>query len=262
MKILIIVLTLLSTIFAKELIYVPVPLFNEHQTLEENKPLIDYLSKKLNVEIKIRYIQDYEEILSEFKAQKIDFIQIGALPYMTLKALSNELKPILFFKEKSGNDRYRCAIISAFDGANSINEINSKMALTQGLSTCGYFSASYLLKKNGVDIEKIGYKNFNSHEDVIKEVILGHFKTGSIKSSIAKSYSNMSIKILKESDEFPSFALAINSKKIDETLQKKVVDILMQVDKNVSKEFIAGKYGFSIADEEAYNTLKKINHDK
>ncbi|NWF66833.1 MAG: PhnD/SsuA/transferrin family substrate-binding protein, partial [Campylobacterales bacterium] len=206
----IVITSFFQLLIAKELIYVPLPINHEESVIEDNKIFIDYVSKVINKPIKIKYIKKYDDIIKEFKENKIDLIQIGPLPYVTLKSEFSQIEPILFFKEKGGIDKYTCAIVSTFDGPTKVEEINSKIALTQPLSTCGYFLASYLLKNKNIDIDAIGYDYLGSHDDVIEHIILDRYKSGSVKTSVAEKYSNMSIKIVAESELLPSFVLAVN----------------------------------------------------
>lgn len=141
MKVLILSLLVVLFLFpppgAAELVYVPLPLENAEAVIASQAPMIRYLAEKLGVQIRIRYEKDYQQILQLFKEGKIDLVQLGPLPYVTLKKEYPQVQPLAIINESDGKPAYTCALVTSFDGPQSVQEINSPLTLPQALSTCG-----------------------------------------------------------------------------------------------------------------------------
>jgi phosphonate transport system substrate-binding protein len=143
----------------------------------------------------------------------MDFAYLGPLPYVTLRDKFDQAIPLVHFLEKSGKPSYTCAIISA--GAPLATGLkNKKIALTQPLSTCGYLSTDGLLHKVGSGLDQNKYRYLGKHDAVAEAVASGEFDFGGIKTSIAKNFEHLGVKILSETAPIPSFALIANGKRL------------------------------------------------
>jgi len=120
-----------SLVMARELVYAPLPIENQATVVGSHAPMIQYLAEKLGVTIRIRYEKDNNRTVQLFKEGKIDLIQLGPLPYVTLKKEYARTLPLVIFNEADGKPFYTCALVTSFDGPPSVGEINSPLALTQ-----------------------------------------------------------------------------------------------------------------------------------
>jgi phosphonate transport system substrate-binding protein len=234
-----------SLVMARELVYAPLPIENQATVVGSHAPMIQYLAEKLGVTIRIRYEKDNNRTVQLFKEGKIDLIQLGPLPYVTLKKEYARTLPLVIFNEADGKPFYTCALVTSFDGPPSVGEINSPLALTQFFSTCGHFSATLLLRGHHLDLEKLGYEYMGTHENVALAVIREEYKTGCLKTSVAQRYENLTLKILQETPPFPGFVIAGNAITMEPAQLEKIRSILMQTSPAERADWKTGRNGFS-----------------
>lgn len=246
---------------ARELVYVPLPIENQPTVLMDHAPMMNYLAEKLGMTIRIRYERDDTRILQLFKEGKVDLVQLGPLPYVTLKKEYARAQPLVIMNEEDGRPFYTCALVTSFDGPQSVEDIDSPLALTQFFSTCGYFSASLLLKQQKLDIEKLGYEYLGTHEDVALAVVRGEFKTGSLKTAFARRYENLTLKVLQETPPFPGFAIVGNTVTLTPEQLGQIRDILLQAPPEIRSAWRAGQYGFSPVSGNDYDQFTRYMYD-
>lgn len=234
-----------AALAARDLIFVPMPIENQAAVIANHTSMIHYLSEKLGVTIRIRYEKNHYRILQLFKEGKVDLAQLGPLPYVTLKKEYARTKPLAMINEADGKPCYTCALVTSFDGPPSVEKINSPVALTQFFSTCGYFSASLLLKGYDLDLEKLGYDYLGTHENVALAVVRGELKTGSLKTAVARRYENLALKILVESPPLPGFVLVGNTITLTPEQLEQISDLLIQATPEIRASWKTGKHGFS-----------------
>jgi phosphonate transport system substrate-binding protein len=242
---------------ARELVYIPLPVENQAALVAAHTPMIDYLSEKLGVTIRIRYEKDYHRIFQLFKEGKADLVQLGPLPYATLKKEYARTRPLAIMNGADGKPRYTCALVTSFDGPQSVEKIMSPLALTQALSTCGHFSASLLLKRRGLDLEKLGYDYLGTHENVALAVVRGEFKTGSMKTAVARRYENLTLKILAESPPLPEFVIAGSAIILTPEQLERISVLLIQATPEVRASWQAGRHGFSPVSENDFEPFTR-----
>ncbi|MBA3008466.1 MAG: PhnD/SsuA/transferrin family substrate-binding protein [Proteobacteria bacterium] len=261
MKVLILSLLVVLFLFpppgAAELVYVPLPLENAEAVIASQAPMIRYLAEKLGVQIRIRYEKDYQQILQLFKEGKIDLVQLGPLPYVTLKKEYPQVQPLAIINESDGKPAYTCALVTSFDGPQSVQEINSPLTLPQALSTCGHLSAALLLKDHQPDLEQLGYQYLGNHEKVALAVVRGEFKAGVMKTQVARKYQNLTLKVIKETVPFPGFVIVGNKKTLDIKQAMQIGQLLIQVSPETRSSWITGKDGFSVAADKDFDLLTR-----
>lgn len=230
---------------ARELVFVPLPLENQAAVVDAHTPMIDYLSEQMGVPIRIRCEKDHYRILQLFREGKVDLVQLGPLPYTTLKNEYAHNRLLAMVNEADGKSTYTCALVTSFDGPQSVETIDSPLGLVQFYSTCGYFSASLLLKAHGLDLEKLGYAYLGTHENVALAVIRGESKTGCIKTSMAKRYENLTLRILEESPPLPALVLVGNTVTLTAAELARISELLIEATPEVRGSWKAGRHGFS-----------------
>jgi phosphonate transport system substrate-binding protein len=246
---------------ARELVFVPLPIENQAAVITDHTPMIQYLSEKLGVTIRIRYEKDHHRILQLFKEGKVDLVQLGPLPYTTLKKEYARSRPLAIMNEADGKPCYTCALVTSFDGPQSVEKINSPLALTQFFSTCGYFSASLLLKEHDLDLEKLGYDYLGTHENVALAVVRGEFKTGSMKTAVVRRYENLTLKILEESPPLPGFVIVGNTVTLTPEQLEQISNLLIQATPEVRVSWKVGRYGFSPVSDNDFEQFTHYMHE-
>jgi phosphonate transport system substrate-binding protein len=245
---------------AKDLVYIPLPLEDKESVVADQTPMINYLAEKLGVSIRIRYEKDYDRILKLFKEGEVDLVQLGPLPYWTLKKEYPQAQPLAIMNEADGKAFYTCALVTSFDGPQSVQDIRSPLALPQPLSTCGYFSARLLLHDHNPDLEQLGYCYLGNHSNVALSVIRGELKTGIMKTSVAKKYDNLTLKILQETPSLPGFVIVGNSATMQAEQLQQLGQILIQADAQTRSSWVIGIDGFSVVSDQDFALFNR--HEK
>ena len=250
-------LTLVS--YAKDkrtIVFSPLPTKSSFQVLKDFLPFTSYLENKLNIKIKYEYKSNYKDILDGIKNGSIDMAYLGPLPFVSLKQEYSKVRPIVTFVEKNGKHNYRC-VLAKFKADKVDLSKKIKVALTQPLSTCGYFMSSILLnEKYKLDISKLSYDYKMSHDNALLSVLSGDFLLAGAKDSIAKKHSSLGIEILASSQLLPGFTLVTNNKTLEDTFINKLQNTILEIPKTVYKNWKGkGSYGFVKASHEDYGDL-------
>ena len=140
-KIAILLVFISSFLFSdiKTLVFAPLATKDIKSIHMQFLPMIRYLEKNLGVKIKIDYNSSYDTLLEKIISGKIDIAYLGPLPYLSLERKYPYLKPLVNFKNAKGEASYTCSFVSFISTLDpSKNMTDTKIALTQPLSTCGY----------------------------------------------------------------------------------------------------------------------------
>lgn len=223
-------------------------------------PMIKYLEKKLNVKIQIDYNSDYDALLEKFINGKIDMAYLGPLPYLTLEEKYPNTMPLVNFKNEKGEVSYTCSFVSFISTEGSIeNMTNTKIALTQPLSTCGYLFVNDVLNNSNANIEKNKYKYLDRHDEVALSVIRDEFKYGGLKTDIAQGFTHLGLKEIVRSKEIPSFVLVGNSKTLDNNMLINIKNSMLFVEeKELSSWHKSMKFGTKEINNADYDYLRNL----
>jgi phosphonate transport system substrate-binding protein len=256
---LILFLMVISTsVWSKDTIYfAPLPMKKAKKIVQDLLPLVEYLQEKLSVEIKFNYKSDYGDILKGFENNTIDIAVLGPLPYVILKSHYSYVEPIVLFKQKNGSTHYRC-VLSKFveDDINVSKPI--KIALTQPLSTCGYYMSKKLLKKRyNIDIKDQYYKYTMSHTNAMTGALKGEFDIAGASEFIAQKYESLGMETVAQSELLPGFSIVVNTTTLSADMIQRLRDALLSIPPSSLKAW-GGKsrYGLSRANAHLYDSIK------
>ena len=245
---------------SKILVFAPLPMEDVKTTYLQFSPLAKYLEKQLDLKIKIDYNTSYDEVLKKFVEEKIDIAYLGPLPFLSLEKIYPDLVPLVNFKNQNGDISYTCSFVSFITNFKPIKDLtNTKIALTQPLSTCGYLFVNNILENKDSNIEKNKYKYLGRHDKVALSVIRNEFEYGGLKTNIAKEYSHLGLKELVHSKPIPNFILVANAKSLNIKLIKKIKDTLLLLNnQDLSKWHESLKFGVKETNLEDYNHLREL----
>lgn len=245
--------------------FAPLPMESRETIVKQFKPMLIYLQEKTGCKIDFEYSDSYAEILNKMKNNLVDIAYLGPLPYVTLKKEYNDAFPIVLFNESTGEPKYTCCIIEKDNSKIDLSSLtNTKIALTQPLSTCGFLSTNGMMRDRGNSLKANFYKYLDRHDDVALSVARGEYNAGGLKTAIAKKYTHLGLNIISETDPLPGFALVVNRRTVNLELSAKIHDALMSLDtKGKDAEAVASwganiKYGASAADDNDYNGVRKL----
>lgn len=258
------ILILFLTLNAKEITYrfAPLPTKNIEQNIKEFLPIHVYMKEKYGINIKYVKLKNYKDILNGFKNNTIDIAYLGPLPFVTLYNEYKQIEPILMIKQKNGNAKYRC-VLAKFKVDNIDFSKKIKVALTQPLSTCGYYMSSILLKKKFNKDLKDEYYNYEmSHTKALISVVEGRYDMAGAKEDIAKKFDSLGVEIIAYSDYLPGFSIVVNkntiSKKQIRKLQKIFLNFTDEELKKIGGIVSRGIVKTSVDDYKSLNIKMKI----
>lgn len=216
--------------------FAPLPTTRVTKDIEDFLPMSRYLESKIPIKINYVYEKDYQGILDGFKDGSIDMAYFGPLPYLSLKKEYDSIEPIVTFKQDDGSVKYRC-VLAKFRDDEFKKEAPIKVALTQSLSTCGYYMSSILLRENfNIDLSKQNYKYTMSHTNALTSVLKGEFLVAGAKESIAKKFESLGMEIIAKSELLPGFSLVVNTKTLDKEQIKKIKETLLELEDREAKD--------------------------
>lgn len=250
---------LLGSLFADEsriIYFAPLPMKNEKTNIEEFLPLVDYMQKNLPLTIKFNYHKNYDDILKSFMDGSTDIAYLGPLPYAILKSKYPYAKPIITFNEKDGTTTYRCAISKFSQDVLDLSK-PLRVALTQPLSTCGYYATQKLLqKKFGLALKNQKYNYTMSHTNALTGVIREEYMLAGSSEEIAKKYESLGMEIIAKSELFPGFALVVNTKTLSAKEIQEITKTLLNIPKSSYEKWgTLLEYGTRPADTSSYDSL-------
>lgn len=233
-----ILVSVVQSVFAKDVInFTPLPLKKGIQNIEEFLPMNGYLQERLNIDIKYVYKQDYADIIKGFKDGSIDIAYLGPLPYIYLKKHYKYTMPMVTFNQSNGESSYKC-VLSKFKEDKVDRSKTIKIALTQPLSTCGYYMTSILLQEHfGIDISQQMYKYTMSHSNALIQTLEGRFLIAGAKDTIAKPYESLGMEIIATSRSLPGFSLVVNTKTLSTKQIDEIRNVLLSIPKDIYKSW-------------------------
>lgn len=253
--------SLLNAKNVNSIVFAPLPTKLKSNIINDFNPLISYLEKNLNIEIEYKFYQNYKDIIDAIKNKEVDIAYLGPLPYIALYSEYKGVKPLVSFKEKNKKHNYRC-VLAKFKTSNIDISKDVKIALTQPLSTCGYFMTNILLKKQyDKSLENFLYSYEMSHENSLLSLVKGTHILAGAKEDIAKKYESLGVSIIKRSILLPGFTLVVNKNTISDNLSSKIKKTLLNIDTKTLSTLKKGRYGFSLATQKDYGNLK-VNINK
>ncbi|WP_319589178.1 PhnD/SsuA/transferrin family substrate-binding protein [uncultured Desulfobulbus sp.] len=244
--------------------FAPLPMENRETVVKQNRPMVLYLKKALNVNIEFVFTDNYADIIKSFAQDKIDLAYLGPLPYVELRAKDDKAEPLVHFNEASGKPMYTCALVTLADSPLKLQGLkNSRIGLTQPLSTCGYLSVNGLLQEQGSRLEDNRYTYLDKHDAVALAVVRGEFDAGGLKTAIGKKYGHLGLKIVAETAPMPSFGLVANRATMSASTIQALQNALTKLDPAADQEMLASwgeniRYGAVAASDKDYDVVRKF----
>ncbi|MCL4457777.1 MAG: phosphate/phosphite/phosphonate ABC transporter substrate-binding protein [Nitrospirae bacterium] len=247
---------------------------NVFEQKKRYKPLAEYLSKNLNMNVKIKLLDSYGSIYDEIKNKTIDGAVFGSFNYVLTKARA-DIEPVARPMETGGNSNYKGIIFTRKDTgltADVKTWKDKKIALVHEVTTAGYVFPAWHLKKHGVISLDSYFSRLifsGSHDAAILSVFKGQADIGAAKDLILQKMlsENPAIKndivILAGSVAVPSNSLCLRSgvdNKIKESLKKSLLSMHHNADgKTVLQALNASKF-IETADSE-FDALRQMAKD-
>jgi phosphate/phosphite/phosphonate ABC transporter binding protein len=186
---------------------------------ERYGPLVDYLSQRLGIRVRIglRHLSSYAEIVDEFIAGRVNAAFFGSFVYALTHAKVG-VEPIVR-PVKDGVSEYKGLIFARKDsGINSWKDLKGRSFAMIRATTAGEVFPKIFFKRRGIeDLEaylgKISY--VGSHDLSVLKVLYGEIEAGAAKDLIFEKLARedptikRELTILAESPPVPENALVI-----------------------------------------------------
>ncbi len=245
----------------KTLIFAPLPMENPDTVVSQWKPFIDYLEQQSGAHIQIYYAEDYADIIAGFSADRIDLAVFGPLPYVRLRAQFPPATPLVIFNEPDGEPFYTCAMIALEEKVTTSSQLQKmKMALTQPLSTCGYFSTNALLQQFDTSLDQHLYRYLDQHDAVAIAVARGDMDAGGLKTVIGRKYSHLGLVELAETAPLPAFSLVANSRRLSPELIERIRQLIVTAPATQRSSWGDNiRHGATTAADTDYDPVRRLN---
>lgn len=238
----------------------PLPMSSAEKTTKIFSPFARYVSSILGQKVELTHFTNYDDILKALRENRIDLAYLGPLPYTSYRLKSKNAFPLVGFLESDGTKGYHCVLIgSKIDKIDFKNIKGKKVALTQPLSTCGYFLTSKLIKQvSKISIKQMKYRYLKKHTKVALSVARGEYLLGGVKDSVARDYQSLGLTVFDISKSLPSFILVANSNTLDKksiiNLQKQLLKTPKEIFEKWGKKISHGLYKVN---ENDFNAIEK-----
>jgi phosphonate transport system substrate-binding protein len=215
----------------------PLPTSNPSEVIEELLPLFSYIDAVSKVKTEYIYEKGYDKIIEKFKNNEIDLAILGPLPYLKLRQSTQNSQAIIIFRNSKNEGYYRCVL--AKYGGDKINlDAPLKIALTQPLSTCGYFMTEQLLKNHyNRDLQNQKYDYKMTHYGAIISVLDSDFHLAGIKESVAEDFSSLGMEILAKSELVPEFTLVANTQTLSKKQIEEITNLILSIPQSTYKKW-------------------------
>lgn len=248
---------------------------NAATVIQDNKPLAEYLEKKLGKKIELIVTTDYSSMIEAMRFGRIDIAYFGPASYTIakdkMKGGKLDIEPFAA-RLKGGSTTYQSVLISNVDAKISkLEEMKGKglqVAFGDQASTSSHFAPKYTMMKAGILTGKDYKENFTgAHDAVAKNVERGNAQVGGLSRPILErlfekgTISKDKVKVITYSDPIPQYPWVMRTD-LTEELIGKVKDAFYSLKKGteegdkVLKPFKAD--GFAAIKDADYDIIRDI----
>lgn len=212
-----------------------VPSAEVEEIATTTKPLIDILSKKLNMKLKSYLATDYTALVEAIGSNKIDIAFLPPFGYI----LANEKyrAEIILKAIRNGHAYYRAQFVIRKGSAKTLGDLKGKIwAYPDAASTSGYiFPKAYMLK-NGIDPDKFFKDRIQtgSHDNAILAVYNNEADLATTfegaENRLLKEYKDIKdkIEIIAYTDSIPNDGIVTRAG-LDPVLVDKIKNVFLEL---------------------------------
>ncbi len=219
---------------------------------ERYRPLAHYVSEKAGVEIELKILPRYGNIIDNFISEKLDGAFFGSFTgALAIRKL--DVDPLARPLWLDGTSTYYGMILVRKDsGIESASDMKGKrFAFVDKATTAGWLLPLHYFYEIGINDYRTWFAETyftGTHEDAIKDVLERKADIGAAKNTVfyrlAKQNSLLEkeLRILSTSPEVPSNTLAVR-KSLDSSFKAKLKNILLQMHEDKQGREILQKFG-------------------
>ncbi len=150
------------------------------------KPLLDYLSRELDMPMELSVSKDYETHIENIGNKLFDFAYVGPASYVKLTDKYGPY-PLLARLEIKGKPFFKGYIVTQKNSdIQNLSQLKGKnFAFGSPQSTMSYMVPRFMLREAGVGIDSLNdYKFQGDHRNVALSVLVGEFDAGAVKEEV------------------------------------------------------------------------------
>ncbi len=153
---------------------------NEADRIARWKPVREYLSRELGVEVVERLATDYAGVIEGMKAKKVDLAYFGPASFSRAWLVTNhQVEPLVAKLNADGSFGYHSVIVVKTDSPyHKIEDLQGKkFAFADPNSTSGHQAPRFFLHEKGIEVDKFFSKTefSGSHENSIIALLNGTY---------------------------------------------------------------------------------------
>lgn len=258
-------LLLVNSVYANEELTLGVHPYKSVNKLQSYYlPLTEFLSKELNVQVKLSIAKDYKTHINMVGKDIVDIAYMGPASYVEMVNKYGK-KRLLARQVIKGKSTFKGNIIVRADS--NINDFkgltNKSFAFGDPGSTMSHLVPRYMLIENGITKNTLKEINFlGSHDNVAIAVLSGEYDAGAVKEAVFHKYKVKGIKSLAVTPEL-SEHLFVVSDKVSGKMVDKLKRILLNLKnheegKRILKGIKKSMTGMGEVVDTDYDNLRKI----
>lgn len=255
----------------------------DKQGVQVDKPLQEYLQKKLQMPVKVIYPKNIFEMLEKIDSGKIHVVDINPFGYV-MASLNGKVDVIAIRGDKNKNlETYNsCLLVNAKSQVKTLSDLKKmgsklEMAFVNAASTSGHLVPRLYLNSQKIDAETI-FKDVSfkgTHANVIEHLSKTTNAVGACAYSFwqdqinAGKYKKEDFRILWISPEIPHGPVAI-LKELDAGFRQKVQNAFLAIPEEAPElwKMIVSNWNAKVenvsyikGDDKAFDNLRKITNE-
>ncbi len=228
-----------------------IPEQNIFKQIERYEPLASYLSKKMDMKIRLTVLPRYGNIIDSFTSTGMDGAFFGSFSYalaharVGVEVLARPVNP-------NGSSMYHGLIFVRKDSRiKSVHQMKGKrFVFVDRGTTAGYLLPLAYFREHGKDYRTFLKESYfaGTHEDAILDVLNRKAEIGAAKNTIYERLAasndriNKELVILERSPEVPENGLAVR-KGLDDSLKKRLRETLLKMHEDPEGAAILEAFG-------------------
>ena len=236
---------------------------NAATIIKKNRPLQEYLEKKLDRKVQLIVTTDYSSMIEAMRHGRLDLAYFGPLSYVLAKQKS-EIEPFAAIRQK-GKTTYQAVVIANTSaGIDRIEDIAGKdVAFGDKASTSSHLIPKSMLAEKKLYAGQNYREHFvGAHDAVAMSVQNGHAQAGGLSKPIFETLvsrgmiKSEKVKVIAESEPFPQYPWTMRSD-LDPQLKQKIKSAFMEInDPAILKPFKAE--GFGAVTDKDYDVVRNL----
>lgn len=187
------------------------PFLSATETINKFTPLAEYLSRKLNREVKIYVSKDYASHVERFASGGADIAFFGPASYVELTEKYGQQSVLAVMQVQGGKTTFQ-GVIFTRDASpiKTLSDLKGKrVAFGDAMSTMSHYIPTYMLIESGVNEADLAASAFlGNHDNVAMAVLGGEFDAGALKLDVFEKYKKKGARAVAYSDDYTEHLFA------------------------------------------------------